>query len=67
MYSSPLFLDTRTLRLDNKPLPQTFYQHGWKDVLNIAFYSLVWIIIHALVQEYIWEVNIFPLCYTNRA
>lgn len=48
-------LDTPTLRLDNKPIPQTFYQHGWRDLLNIAFYSLVWIIIHALLQEYIWE------------
>ena len=27
------------------------------DVLNLLFYSLVWIIIHALLQEYIWEVS----------
>ncbi|XP_064383579.1 translocating chain-associated membrane protein 1-like [Halichondria panicea] len=47
--------DGPTLRLDNKPLPQTFYQHGWRDLLNIVFYSFVWVIIHALLQEYIWE------------
>ena len=27
------------------------------DVLNVVFYALVWIIIHALLQEYIWEVH----------
>lgn len=47
--------DYQTTRIDNKPLPETFYQHGPFDVLNVVFYAFVWIIIHALLQEYIWE------------
>ncbi|XP_003386011.1 PREDICTED: translocating chain-associated membrane protein 1-like 1 [Amphimedon queenslandica] len=42
-------------RIDNKPAPVTFYRHGWGDALNVVFYSLIWIIIHAIIQEYIWE------------
>lgn len=42
-------------RTDLKPLPETMYQHGWKDLVNVVFYCMVWIIIHALIQEYIWE------------
>ena len=49
-------IDSRSLRIDTKPLPETFYQHGILDILNVVFYALVWIIIHALLQEYIWEV-----------
>lgn len=36
----------------------TLYQHGLVDIYNLTFYSLVWIIIHALLQEYIWEVGL---------
>ena len=50
-------VDPRSLRIDTKPLPETFYQHGVLDILNVVFYALVWIIIHALLQEYIWEVR----------
>jgi len=35
---------------------QTFYRHGPKDAINVIFYSVLWIIIHAVVHEYIWEV-----------
>lgn len=43
--------------MDTKPLPETYYEHGALDALNVVFYALVWIIIHALLQEYIWEVK----------
>ena len=36
---------------------QTFYRHGPKDAINVLFYSVLWIIIHAVVHEYIWEVQ----------
>lgn len=35
--------------------PLTVYHHGMLDALNVLFYAMVWIIIHALLQEYIWE------------
>ena len=44
-------------RIDTKPLPETFYRHGELDVINVVFYALIWIAVHALVQEYIWEVS----------
>lgn len=47
--------DTQTTRIDNKPLPETYYYHGPMDALNVVFYGMVWIIIHALLQEYVWE------------
>lgn len=53
----PICLDVNTSRVDNIPLPETQYKHGLGDILNVIFYSLIWIIIHALVQEYIWEVS----------
>jgi hypothetical protein len=43
--------------VDTRPLPETFYEHGVLDALNVVFYALVWIIIHALLQEYVWEVR----------
>lgn len=46
-----------SVRLDTRPPPETYYAHGTSDFLNVAFYSLVWIIIHAMLQEYIWEVR----------
>jgi translocating chain-associated membrane protein 1 len=45
-----------SVRLDKqKALQTTMYYHGTEDVYNVVFYCLVWIIIHALLQEYIWE------------
>ena len=56
-FSGVVFLlDPGGSRLDTQAPPETMYEHGGGDVLNVVFYSLVWIIIHALLQEYIWEV-----------
>ncbi|XP_065897830.1 translocating chain-associated membrane protein 1-like [Dysidea avara] len=41
-------------RVQDKAI-QTFYRHGPKDAINVLFYSVLWIIIHAVVHEYIWE------------
>ncbi len=57
MYEYCLTLGLQTSRVDIKPLPETYYQHGPRDGVNVLFYSLVWIILHALAQEYIWEVG----------
>ena len=56
MSSFSSFSDSQSTRIDNKPLPVTYYMHGPFDVFNVVFYAMVWIIIHALLQEYIWEV-----------
>ena len=56
LYNSP-YLEKSSVRLDKqKAMEKTMYYHGTEDVYNVAFYCLVWIIIHALLQEYIWEV-----------
>ena len=35
---------------------QTFvYGKGWKDVYTIMFYTCVCVVLHAVVQEYVWE------------
>ena len=50
-------LERSSVRLDKqKAREMTMYYHGHEDMYNVAFYCLVWIIIHALLQEYIWEV-----------
>lgn len=49
--------DTSSVRLDKREVVETYYHHGLSDVLNVVFYGMVWIIIHALLQEYIWEVG----------
>lgn len=48
--------DTSSVRLDKREVVETYYRHGLSDILNVVFYGMVWIIIHALLQEYIWEV-----------
>ena len=53
---SLLLADSKTSRVDTKPPPETMYLHGVGDLLNIFFYMLVWIIVHAMLQEYLWEV-----------
>lgn len=47
--------DTSSVRLDKREVVETYYRHGLSDILNVVFYGMVWIIIHALLQEYIWE------------
>lgn len=31
------------------------YTYGWKDLCTICFYSLCWIVMHAIIQEYILD------------
>ncbi|VDP00555.1 unnamed protein product [Soboliphyme baturini] len=33
--------------------PQWYYQAGWRDVATIFFYSLICIVVHAVIQEYV--------------
>lgn len=56
-YVFALLIILGSSRIDTKPLPETFYRHGVLDVINVVFYALIWIAVHALVQEYIWEVS----------
>ena len=49
--------DPTSSRIDKKPIPITMYEYGFGDLYNMVFYSLIWIIIHALIHEYIWEVS----------
>lgn len=37
-------------------LPTT-YTNGPKDFCTIFFYSMAWIVVHAIIQEYIWDVS----------
>lgn len=37
-------------------LPTT-YTNGPKDFCTIFFYSLAWIVVHAIIQEYVWDVS----------
>ena len=52
------YIDPSSSRVDNQPIPITMYEYGFGDLYNTIFYSLVWIIIHAIIHEYIWEVSI---------
>ena len=46
--------------LGSEDLPTT-YTNGPKDFCTIFFYSLAWIVVHAIIQEYIWDVR-FNMC-----
>ena len=35
----------------------TTYTNGPKDFCTIFFYSMAWIVVHAIIQEYIWDVS----------
>lgn len=35
-----------------------FYEAGWKDSCAVFFYSLVCIVMHAILQEYLLDVSI---------
>lgn len=43
-----------TRRIQDKII-HTLYRHGPKDTINVLFYSILWIIIHAAIHEYTWE------------
>lgn len=51
LVTSILFHHTGT-----EELPTT-YTNGPKDFCTIFFYSLAWIVVHAIVQEYVWDVS----------
>lgn len=33
------------------------YSNGWRDLCTIFFYSMCWIVVHAVIQEYILDVK----------
>jgi len=39
------------------------YTTGLKDLCTIFFYSLCWIVVHAVIQEYILDVRYHLLLY----
>lgn len=43
--------------LDEKGESRILYHYGFKDVATIFFYTLVAIILHAIVQEYVLDVS----------
>lgn len=47
--------------LGSEDLPTT-YTNGPKDFCTIFFYSLAWIVVHAIIQEYIWDVRLCIDC-----
>lgn len=42
--------------LGTEDLP-TKYTNGPKDFCTIFFYSMAWIVVHAIIQEYVWDVS----------
>lgn len=46
-----------TATTDDLTLPQK-YTTGWKDACAVFFYFLITIIVHAVFQEYIFDVSI---------
>lgn len=51
------------ISLDGTGPPQlTKYTTGWKDACAVFFYFLITIVMHAVVQEYIFDVSISAAC-----
>ena len=46
--------------LGTEELPTT-YTNGPKDFCTMFFYSLAWIVVHAIIQEYVWDVSTYLL------
>ena len=42
--------------IEDLPLPLVMYRHGLLDLNTVMFYTLIWVVIHAVLQQYIWEV-----------
>lgn len=42
---------------DQAKSEETVYTNGRKDICTVFFYSLAWIVIHAIIQEYILDVS----------
>jgi hypothetical protein len=47
--------------LDTGEVEETLYTVGKKDICTVFFYSLAWIVVHAIVQEYILDVRKFSI------
>ena len=43
--------------LDSGEVEETLYTVGKKDICTIFFYTLAWIVVHAIIQEYILDVR----------
>lgn len=41
------------------------YESGWKDYCAVFFYTLICIIMHAILQEYLLDVRVLHVCYQN--
>lgn len=41
------------------------YESGWKDACSVFFYSLVCIVMHAIVQEYLLDVSSLTILQLN--
>lgn len=46
-----------------------FYTSGWKDGCAVFFYTLICIIMHAILQEYVLDVSVFSCnnCCTSQS
>lgn len=44
-----------TITLPNNPIPQTYYRSGIWDWPSIFFYTIVWITVHCVLQEYLLD------------
>ena len=43
--------------IEDLPPPLVMYRHGVLDLNTVMFYTLIWVVIHAVLQQYIWEVG----------
>lgn len=41
------------------------YTHGAKDISCVFFYTLICIVIHAVIQEYVLDVSIFHVMFNT--
>ena len=51
--------------IEDLPLPLVMYRHGLLDLNTVVFYTLIWVVIHAVLQQYIWEVCVCVCTYTH--
>lgn len=53
VFIAPQHNVTKTIN-GTEELPTT-YTNGPKDFCTIFFYSMAWIVVHAIIQEYVWD------------
>lgn len=51
--------------IEDLPLPLVMYRHGLLDLNTVVFYTLIWVVIHAVLQQYIWEVCVCVCAHTH--